>query len=266
MDATVTDESRQSARLPRVIQLWRFWLTLAWHDWRRRFRRSLLGAAWLFVSFGLFIAVKILIFGVLSAESMAFFSVWLSTGFLIWTFVQSNLVEGCNVFISSSRWIKAADLPYGIYVLQSVTRSLIQLLLSGLVVLIVLFLFPPPDFWMALTSLLALPILVVNGIWSQVFLGTICARFRDVIHLTQTATRLLFFLTPILWVPESFGEYGRYADYNPFTHVLAIFRDPLIYGTFPVDSWLIVLAITAGGIALSAFTFTRNKHRIFYWV
>lgn len=266
MDVTFAEQPRLSSGLPRMFQLWRFWLTLAWHDWRRRFRRSFLGAAWLFVSFALFVGVKIVIFGVLSAESMAFFSVWLATGFLIWTFIQANLVEGCNVFISSARWIKGADLPYGIYVLQSVTRSLIQLVLAGLVIVIVLFIYPPPDFWMAMTSLLAFPVLIVNGIWTQLLLGTICARVRDLIHLTQTATRLLFFLTPILWVPESFGEYGKYADYNPFTHVIAIFRDPLVYGTFPVDSWLIVLAITVSGLALSIVVFDRNKHRIFYWV
>lgn len=266
MDATVAERDRPAPRMPRMFQLWRFWLTLAWHDWRRRFRRSMLGAAWLFVSFGLFVGVKIVIFGVLSAESMAFFSVWLATGFLVWTFVQANLVEGCNVFISSARWIKGADLPYGIYVLQSVTRSVIQFALSGLVILIILFLYPPPDLWIALSSLLALPVLVINGIWCQLLLGVICARFRDLIHLTQTVTRLLFFLTPILWVPESFGTYGKYADYNPFTHVIAIFRDPLVYGTFPVDSWLIVLAITVVGFALSVVVFDRNKHRVFYWV
>lgn len=263
---TVAQQTQREMKLPAVIRLWRFWLMLAWHDWRRRFRRSLLGAAWLFVSFALFVGVKIVIFGVLSAEEMSFFAVWLSTGFLIWTFIQANLVEGCNVFIASSRWITGTDLPYGIYVLQSVTRSVIQLALSGLVILIVLAIFPAPDPWIALTCLLSIPILIVNGIWTQLLLGVICARVRDLVHLTQTVVRLLFFLTPILWVPASFGEYGKYADYNPFTHVIAIFRDPLVYGTVPYVSWMIVLAITIAGCAISALVFRLNKNRIFYWV
>lgn len=258
--------AEQRARFPKAVQLWRFWLMLAWHDWRRRYRRSALGAAWLFVSFALFVGVKIAIFGAMSTESMAFFAVWLGSGFLVWTYVQANLVEGCNVFISAARWIKGADLPYAIYVMQSVTRSVIQFALSGLVIVIILFMFPPPNLMVALTSILSLPVLVANAVWSQLFLGVICSRHRDLIHLTQTAVRLLFFLTPILWVPSSFGRFGELAVYNPFTHYIAIFRDPLVYGTIPWMSWGIVGAMTIVGVLLSILVFRLNKNKIVFWI
>ena len=38
---TVAHQTQPEIKLPAVIRLWRFWLMLAWHDWRRRFRRSL---------------------------------------------------------------------------------------------------------------------------------------------------------------------------------------------------------------------------------
>lgn len=258
--------SAKSSKLPKAMQLWRFWLMLAWHDWRRRYRRSALGAAWLFVSFALFVGVKIAIFGAMSSESMAFFAVWLSSGFLVWTYIQANLVEGCNVFISAARWIKGADLPYSIYVMQSVTRSIIQFALSGLVILIILFMFPPPSIPIALSAILSLPILVVSAVWSQLLLGVLCSRHRDLIHLTQTAVRLLFFLTPILWVPSAFGRFGELAVYNPFTHYIAIFRDPLVYGTIPWMSWGIVFAMTIVGVLLSVLVFRFNKNKIVFWI
>lgn len=248
------------------LSLWRFWLGLAWADWRRRYRRSLLGASWVFVSFALFIGVKVLIFGAMSRQEIGFFTIWLSVGFLAWTYIGSNIVEGCNVFIASSRWIKGARLPYLIYIYQSVVRNIIQFALSAGVVLIALIFVPPPKGWMALSALLALPVYVLSAIWVQLLLAVICARYRDLVHLSQTAVRLLFFLTPILWVPEDFGAFGQYAVYNPFTHYLAILREPLISGAFPVLSWLIVLSITLVGVVAAGCVFALNRKRIVFWV
>lgn len=250
----------------RAAALWRFWLALAWADWKTRYRRSALGAAWVFVSFAAFVGVKVLVFGAMSAQDLGFFAIWLAAGFLVWTYISANIVEGCNVFVLSSRWIKGADLPYIGYVLQSVMRNNIQLLLSALVLVIAMFIFPPASGLALLTILPAIPILVLNALWAQLALGVLCARHRDFIHLAQTLVRLLFFLTPILWVPADFGRFGEYAVYNPFTHYIAIVRDPLVFGTAPGLSWLIVLAITACGTAASLLAFRQFRNKIVFWV
>lgn len=250
----------------RAAALWRFWLALAWADWKTRYRRSALGAAWVFVSFAAFVGVKVLVFGAMSAQDLGFFAIWLAAGFLIWTYISANIVEGCNVFVLSARWIKGADLPYIGYVLQSVARNTIQLVLSAAVLVIALIVYPPPSAAASLTILLAIPVLVLNALWVQLALGVLCARHRDFIHLAQTLVRLLFFLTPILWVPADFGRFGDYAVYNPFTHYLAIVRDPLVFGTVPGMSWLIVLAITVCGVAASLIAFHQFRRKIVFWV
>lgn len=260
-------KSRASVlELSRSISLWRFWSALAWQDWRRRYRRSMLGAAWVFVSFAMFVGVKILIFGAMTQNEIGFFSLWLSIGFLIWTYISSNVVEGGNVFISSARWIKGADLPYLIYVFQSVARSIIQFLLALGVILSLLVFFPPPNALTALTAVPAMLVLVINAIWSQTLLGVICARHRDLVHLSQTIVRLLFFLTPILWVPSDFGKFGEFAIYNPFTHYIAIIRDPLVLGTIPWFSWGVVCALTVVGSVAAYLAFAVNRRRIVFWV
>ena len=252
--------------LARSLSLWRFWMALAWQDWRRRYRRSALGAAWVLVSFALFVGVKILIFGAMTQNEIGFFSLWLSIGFLIWTYISSNIVEGGNVFIASARWINGADLPYMIYVFQSVARSIIQFLLALGVILVLLVFFPPPKPLVALTAIPAMGVLVLNAIWSQTFLGVICARYRDLVHLSQTIVRLLFFLTPILWVPSDFGRFGEFAVYNPFTHYIAIIRDPLVLGTIPWFSWAVVGAMTLVGTLAAYLVFAINRRRIVFWV
>lgn len=250
----------------RATELWRFWLALAWADWKTRYRRSALGAAWVFFSFAAFVGVKVLVFGAMSFQNLGFFAIWLASGFLIWTYIASNVVEGCNVFINSARWIKGADLPYVGYVFQSIVRNQIQLLISALVLIAALLIFPPPATLALLTILLAVPVLVLNAFWVQLSLGLLCARHRDFIHLAQTLIRLFFFLTPILWVPADFGRFGAYAAYNPFTHYLAIIRDPLVFGTAPELSWIVVACITIPGLAASLLAYHRFRTKIVFWV
>ena len=59
--------------------------------------------------------------------------------------------------------------------------------------------------WPGWTGLLALPglvLLCLNGIWVGLLLGIISARFRDVPPIVASVVRILFFVTPIIWMPE----------------------------------------------------------------
>jgi len=68
-------------------------------------------------------------------------------------------------------------------------------------------------------------------------------------------------------MPSQFGPGARkYAEYNPFTHYLAIFRDPILYDDFSQQSWMIVLAITLAGWLLALIVFSNFRKRIVFWL
>lgn len=110
-----------------------------------------------------------------------------------------------------------------------------------------------------LVSLIGLILLIINGVWYSIVFGILGVRFRDISEIISAMMGALFFLTPILWMPETAGRggiLGPYLTYNPFYHYMEIVRAPLLGNPIEMFSWIVVLSITVLGIIV-AFIFNR---------
>lgn len=242
------------------------WLRLAYTDIQQTYKRTMIGMSWIILSFAMFVGVKLLIFGEIADVDPALYAVWLTVGFWVWTYVIGNIMSGTTIFISSKPWILGTSLPLSVYVYQSMVRELIKFAISGIVVVgfMVWIKWPYKSEWLwAIPGFIAL---VVNSIWVHIFLGTVCARHRDLVHFVQAMIRVLFFLTPILYLPEQLGSRAKYLLFNPLTHFIAVMRDPISYGTIPVLSWYVVGGFTVFGTIAAYIALKFYKNRVPFWV
>jgi len=254
------DDWRQAIRVPSL------WINLALEDLRDRYRRTVLGVAWVVLSFGLFVGVKVLVFGQMAAATMREFAIFLTIGFGAWTFISAMVSDACSAYIHSRSWILGTAIPYPVYVLQVTLRNWMVFALVMLVMAVSLAWKPSPWTPVALMALPALLAYFVTSIWLCALLAPLCARYPDLHHAIQTGMRLLFFITPILWMPGSTGVLAELARLNPMTHYLAILRDPLLYNQAPLASWLVVLAINAAGLLFGALVYTSTRQKVAFWI
>jgi len=246
---------------------WRLWSALAQEDLAQRYRRTLIGIAWITITFGLFIGAKVLIFGNIMKVPMAEYSVYVTLGFLAWQFISAGVTDGCGVFVNSENWIKGVNTPLSLYIYQMIARNFMMLSFSAIAGCIIVLAVRHSVTLKAFMAIPALIIYILNTIWVSMVLGAITARYRDLLHLVSTAMRIIFFLTPILWMPRQFGpSLRKYTDFNPFTHYLAIFREPILYDQFAWRSWVIVLSITAVGWIIGLTVFSKTRKRIVFWL
>ncbi len=246
---------------------WRLWSALAQEDLAQRYRRTLIGAAWVAITFGLFIGAKVVIFGNIMKVPMVEYSLYVTLGFLAWQFISGSITDGCAVFSNAENWIKGVNTPLSLYIYQTIARNFITLLYSALAGTLIILIMRHSVTWKALMVVPALLAYIMNALWFSMTLGVITARYRDVLHLTSTGIRIIFFLTPVLWMPKQFGPgLRRYTEFNPFTHYLAIFREPVLYDDYAWKSWVVVLAITAVGWIIGLATFSKFRKRIVFWL
>ena len=98
-------------------------------------------------------------------------------------------------------------------------------------------------------------------------LGYIGARFRDIQHLVTSLQRPVVFLSPVLWVlEEREGVVRQIAMYNPFTHYIQAFRAPLLNQPVPVDSFIIMVALTVAGWVVALVVSSRLRTRLTFWL
>ena len=57
--------------------------------------------------------------------------------------------------------------------------------------------------------------------------------------MVNNLMRVVFFLTPVIWMPEMLGLRSTYLDLNPFYHFLELFRAPLLGHSPKLLSWVV---------------------------
>ncbi len=243
------------------------WVTFAWEELKDRYQRSMLGMLWIPVSFLMFVGVKVLVFSKLSQADIGAFSVHVVIGYWIWQTLNAFAIDSGHIFVRAGGYIKSSPLPYAVYVLQALFRNTVPFL-SNFVITLVVCGFATGS--VALQFLWVIPtyfVLALNAIWLFFLIGVIGARYRDIVHLIQTMMRVLFFITPIIWVPAQLGRTGELiALFNPFAHYINLVREPVASGTVPVLSWLVVLSITLVGWLVASLIYSHNRRNIVHWV
>ena len=250
----------------RAVSRCNLWARLAVTDMQQTYKRSIVGVAWIAFAFALFVVVKLLIFGSFAPGEPGEYAMWLTIGLWLFYFLQQNVVDASNVFVNSRIWLLATDLPLTGFILQSIMRGLIKFAYQAPVVLFIVFYsnwtIPVQAWWAILTFL----VILFNTVWVYIVLGIICSRFRDAAHLVQSVMAVMFFLTPILYFPKQVGPRAYLLNWNPLTHYIAIVRDPIIYGTHPTHSWIVVIAMTVIGWIVAIILLQLFRKRVVFWV
>jgi lipopolysaccharide transport system permease protein len=247
-------------------RLWHVWGTLGWNDIRQRYRRSKIGPFWLTISMAVMVASIGGLYAGLFKARVAHYLPHVAIGFVTWSFVSGLINEGCNAFIAGHRSIKQVQLPLSVYVYRVVWRNLLIFGHNLLIVLVVVLVFGIWPGWIALLAVPAILILCLNGVWVGLLLGLFSARFRDVPQIVATAMQVVFFVTPIIWQPESLPGRALIVDFNPFFYVIENVRAPLL-GTAPsLLSWFVVVSVTLIGAAIALAIYVRYRSRITYWL
>ncbi|PID75151.1 MAG: ABC transporter permease [Deltaproteobacteria bacterium] len=241
---------------------------LGWQDIRQRYRRSALGPFWLTISMGVMIGTIGVVFGQLFASPMREFLPFLTIGLVLWGFIATAVGEACLVFIHSEGIIKQLPLPLFLHLMRMMWRNII-IFCHNILILPLVFLFFGLDF--PRTVLLSIPgfvILVMNLLWISLLLGVICSRFRDLYQIVMSLLQIVFYVTPILWmphlVPKRVGSY--LIGINPVYHVMEIVRSPLLGKMPSMLNWEVSLALMVLGWLGAMFLYGSYRQRIAYWL
>lgn len=251
----------QSARL------WRIWLRLGLQDVRRRFRRSTIGFAWIFVHLAVMILAIGFIYGNLLGQKMGYFIPYLTISLVTWAYLTSSVVEGGTAFLNSEGYIKQISLPLYVYVFRShFTITLVNIISLSVFFLVAIFYSMPFTFG-CLWVIPGLFILLATSFLLVLIFAHLNARFRDIAHLASLGMQVLFYVTPVMFPADLLK--GRGFEFvvvlNPFFHLLEVVREPLLAG-HPAEvisyAWSGAVVALLLGLALS--TIGRYQRRIVF--
>ena len=206
------------------------------------------------------------IWSILLNQDMQSFIPSITVGLVTWQFISGVVTESPGMFVKNATMLVNIRMPVYLITFQSFGRHFINLLHNFVVVLAVFIIFPHYNSW---TSLLALPgllIVSINLLAIMQLVGIIGARFRDLEPLILAFFPILFFLSPVIYRPGQLGGAEAVMAFNPITHYIRVIRDPLLGAIPTVESYLIVLAMTAATVLLSLWMTGSRAYRLPYWM
>jgi ABC-2 type transport system permease protein len=272
------------------------WGHLGWQDIKQRYRRSVIGPLWITISMGVTALGLGILYAVLFGNDAKTFLPYVTTGFLVWAFINGCITEGMEAFISNEGLIKHLPAPLTVYALRTVWRQTLMFfhnMIVYVIILVVFFKWIAADNYtisgkvcgtegagvchpgLSATWLLAIPaffLLAVTGVWVTLLLGIISTRFRDIPQVINSLIQLFFYMTPIVWSPDViFNEPNRQwakvvFQFNPLYHYVQIMRAPMIGQSVELISWIVVIAVTIAGSALAFLAMRNYRARVSYWV
>ena len=251
------------------LAAWRKWYLIGFQAVRIRYTRSALGQFWISLSFLITVVTLGFVYTYLWKADIYVFMPYLAAGFVFWQLISSCITDGCTTFTASEGYIRAERQPIGMFCFVVLFRNLV-IFLHNLVVLVPLFyiLHHPINvhIWLILPGL---ALVMLNMYWITMFLGMICARYRDMPSVVAAVLQIVFFATPILWQPDTISDVkARYVlnEANPLAAILAIVREPML-GRVPTDTqYLVSLGTLVVGWLATMWLFRNRGHRVVYWL
>ncbi|SEQ48834.1 MULTISPECIES: ABC transporter permease [Pseudomonas] len=241
---------------------------LGWQDVRQRYKRSALGPFWLTISMGVMIGTMGLVFGNIFNATLYDFLPFLSLGIIFWTFLSSSINENCTAFIAGEGIIKQLPIPLFVHIARVIWRNLLILAHNIVIFPAVLIAVGRPVDWLVLLSIPALVLTIVNVAWISLLLATVCARYRDLPQIVGSLLQVMFYLTPIMWMPNLLDDEKVFflLQLNPLFHVLDILRSPLMGETPDAVSWYVCISTAVIGWIFTLYFYSKYKQRIAYWL
>lgn len=217
---------------------------------------------------GVMIGTIGIVFGSIFKTPLRQFLPFLSAGIIFWGFISTVLTESCAGFIAAEGIIKQLPIPLFVHILRMMWRNILILGHNLVIFPLVLLAVGSPPHWSIFLAIPGFALLLVNLCWLSLLLALVCARFRDLAQIVSSALQVIFYLTPIVWIPKTLpSETAIYLlNLNPVYHLIEIVRAPLLGDLPTLLNWAYAGAMAIVGWAVALLVYGRYKRRIAYWL
>ena len=245
----------------------RIWFALGLNDVIARYRGSILGPFWITLTTAVFVLGIGFLYAGLMKVSVDRYLPWMTTGLVVWGLISQVVLEGADAFVSASDVLRQAALPAPLFVWRVIWRNVLTFV-HQLPVLIVVGLKFGYLFHMRLgEAAIGFLLILANVSWFALAFAAICARFRDLKQILASLIQLLFFVSPVLWIPSEVKGYGgRLMTLNPVVHMMDVLRGPLIGDPIHLRSVIFLLVSGVAGWAFTLAFFAKVRRRIVHYV
>jgi ABC-type polysaccharide/polyol phosphate export permease len=193
-----------------------------------KYKRSVLGFLWSFVTPLIMLAVFSLVFSILAKNPLTWFVVYLMSGLFPWLFFVNSLMQSVGSVVGNPGLVKKVYFPREVLPLGAIGANIFHFVMQMLILLTFLLIIG----WHFSIYILYLPLVMLLEIvfttGLALFISAANVYLRDVQHFTEVATMAWFWLSPIVYtigtVMGKLGGYFRLYLANPIANIVELYQ------------------------------------------
>ncbi len=237
-------------------------------DFKKKYKRTVLGMAWSILSPLLTLLVMRLVFTQFFGRSMEHYTTYLFCGNLVFSYFSESTNQGMTSLMENAAVFTKVNVPKYLFLFSKNVQTLINFGLT-LVVLVVFCVLDQITFtWKFVLLIYPIVMLMLFNIGVGLILSALFVFFRDIQYLWGVFTMLLMYMSAIFYTIDSYPPLGQNLFLlNPVYLFIRYFRKIIIDGVIP-SPWfhLLMLADTVIVLLVGGLIYKKQNTKFLYYV
>ena len=237
-------------------------------DFKKKYKRTVLGMGWSMLSPLLMLLVMKIVFEQFFGRAMNHYTTYLFCGLLVFNWFSESTGSGMRCLFGNAGIFTKVNVPKYLF-LFSVN---IQVLLNFLLTLLVFFVFCAIDHvqftWRFVCLVYPITTMLLFNLGVGMVLSALFMFFRDIDYLWRVALQLLMYGSAIFYQTNTFPPNVKLAfALNPVYRHIAYFRQIVLSGTIPsLETHLTLLGFALAAFLAGAFMYKHYNTKFLYYV
>jgi len=219
---------------------------LVGRDFKKKYKRSVLGVFWSLLNPIMTMAVQYIVFSTLFKSNIPNFALYLIIGIVCFNFFSEASSTASQSIVGNASLITKVYMPKVIYPISSILSSTVNLVIALLPLLLVMLITLTPLRAAALLMVFPLFCLLICSLGFGLLLSAMMVFFRDVQFLWNVLTMIWLYVTPIFYPISILPSWMIAAmQLNPLYHIITFVRMVLMEGVSPAPGLYLACIISA---------------------
>ena len=237
-------------------------------DFKKKYKRTILGRAWSILSPLLMLLVMRLVFTQFFGRNMEHYTTYLFAGNLVFSYFNESTGQGMTALMGNAGIFSKVNIPKYLFLFSKNVQTLINFGLT----LIIFVLFCAMDgitfTWKFILLLYPIVLLLLFNIGLGLILSALFVFFRDIQYLWSVFTQILMYMSAIFYTIDQYSNTVRNLFLlNPVYLFIRYFRKIVIDATIP-SIWfhLLMLLDVLIVLGIGCWMYKKYNTRFLYYV
>lgn len=241
---------------------------LVQRDFKRKYKRSVLGVLWSLLNPMLIMMVQYVVFSTIFKSDISNFAVYLLSGIVCYNFFSEITNMSLTSIVENASLITKVYIPKSIYPISRAFSATINFMLSLIPLLIVILVTKTPITHSIAVLPFAIICLFVLSLGVGLILSSLMVFFRDTQFLWNVFILIWMYVTPIFYPEKILSGWIQYVfKINPLYHIIRFFRIVLLNGISPEPkAYLYCLVASVVPLIIGIMVFYKSKDKFILYL